>query len=187
MQSYSKERHAAAVQPEKLAAQARTALRRALAELAGCAQRDVALIGVRRLVAKSGPPGLLVAATAALGADPAAAQQLAAQLHEVRGPAVPPAPGSGKSMRTNMAHKTPSVSMHPVLTPVPCSIAHSAQRRLRVHAAKRACAYTAPFRPSCFLQHSVQHQAACKRIYVPLIHTGLAGLESACGSKLCFQ
>ena len=73
----------AAAQPEKLAGQARTALRRALAGLAGCGQRDVALTGVRRVVAKCGPPGLLVTATAALGAEPAAAQQLVAQLHEV--------------------------------------------------------------------------------------------------------
>lgn len=73
----------AAVQPEKLAGQARTALRRALAGLAGCGLRDVALTGVRRVVVKCGPPGLLVTVTAALGADSTAAQQLVAQLHEV--------------------------------------------------------------------------------------------------------
>ena len=73
----------AAMQPEKLAAQARTALRKALADLAGCVQRDVALTGVCRLAAKSGPPGLLVTVTAALSADPRAAQQLVAQLQEV--------------------------------------------------------------------------------------------------------
>ena len=83
-------RNMAAMQPERLGAQARTALRRALAELAGCAQRNVALTGVRRLVTKSGPPGVLVLATAALGADPAAAQQLVAQLREVCASAVRP-------------------------------------------------------------------------------------------------
>ena len=71
------------MQPEKLAGQARTALRRTLAELAGCGQRDVALTGVQRVAAKCGPPGLLVTVTAALGAEPTAAQQLVAQLHEV--------------------------------------------------------------------------------------------------------
>ncbi|KAK9836972.1 hypothetical protein WJX81_003624 [Elliptochloris bilobata] len=47
--------------PGNLSAPARTALRVALAEMAGCDLRDAVLTGVRRLVAKAGPDGLLAA------------------------------------------------------------------------------------------------------------------------------
>lgn len=70
----------AQARPGDLGAAARAAMRGALAALAGCELRAVALTGVQRLTAKAGPGGLLVTLAAALGADPTAGRLLAAQL-----------------------------------------------------------------------------------------------------------
>lgn len=70
----------AQARPGDLGAAARAAMRGALAALAGCELRAVALTGVQRLTAKVGPGGLLVTLAAALGADPTAGRLLAAQL-----------------------------------------------------------------------------------------------------------